>query len=419
MFSFEKYPPHYPDIFDARDIEKLVAGIGSTFIEPELSRALYLDFDFDWENKMDRAPFDEQVLALAKTLRRVGQLHWLIRLLDDKRPGFDVFVSLRVKATPPLAKVGAPTSAVPPGIGPAGTVPIPAASGGFATGGVHAADSADAGAEVDPWQLVLLHTDQPFLDRAALRAECKLVGLGRTRPILSIGGDPDTGKSYSADYLLGVTKSLRGERPIVIKKIFLDRLNGVLETGASADIRGARLARRLAMVTTGSPLPDYIERTVGSEQDMTWAADAVDWIMSNAVEAPLRWLVLDGFERTVLSPSAQALIESLIAAVADDPKIRITVLGYPGDLSWCAASVRLVRLDLAEFADREKLEGHVLTYLHEVQKKAAERARPPFTADQLLNDARSVLTRVNPAAPDLTALEAALTKIAERVLVGP
>lgn len=245
------------------------------------------------------------------------------------------------------------------------------------------------------------------------------MGLGSAKPILSVAGGPDTGKSYSADYLLGVTKSLRGERPIVIKQILLDRLNGVVETGAPADIAGARLARRLSVAITDKPLPDYVERTVGSEQDTTWAADAVEWIMSNAVEAPLRWLVLDGFDATVLSPSAQALINSLIDAVKRDPKVRIALLGYPGNLSWCSSSVRLVRLDLEEFADKEKLTGYVLEYLVEVRRKAAERARPSFTDAQLLNEARGVLEQVDPAAPDLTILEEALTSVAERVLVGP
>jgi hypothetical protein len=239
------------------------------------------------------------------------------------------------------------------------------------------------------------------------------------KPILSVTGDPDTGKSYSSRYLVGVAKSLSDEQnAFVTREIALDSFNGVVATGAPADISGLRLAQRLAQVITDQDLPKYVVSTVGSEQDIAWAADAADWILRNAKDKPLRWIVFDGFETTVLSPSAQALLNSLLAGVARDAKIRIALLGYPGDLSWVAASVQPVTLDLVEFTDRVNLTDHVINYLLEVRRAAVERGRPAFTDEQFKEDVRRVLAGFDPGAPDLAVLDTALTAVAQRVLAG-
>jgi hypothetical protein len=275
------------------------------------------------------------------------------------------------------------------------------------------------GESSDPWKMVLLDTDQPFLDRAAFREDCRLVGMARSKTILSVTGGPDTGKSYTSRYLAGVGKFLSADDcAFVTREIHLDRLNGIVEAGASADIDGLRLAQRVSLAITDEPLPGYIAGTVGSEQDNMWAADAALWIMSAPKDKPLRWVVFDGFETTVLSPSAQALINSLLGQVATDGKIRIALLGYPGNLSWCTAALRHVVLEMDEFSDPVKVTNHVINYLLEVRRAAEQRKRPPFTAEQLDADVRDVLRGVDPVAPDLHVLEASLTTIAERVLVG-
>lgn len=399
MLPTNEYPPAY-DQLQRSDIEKLYKGILATFDDATLTEKLYFAGFDNYENKFQANGFEARVLALVMYMERVGQLHWLLCLVLKNRVGYPDFVLLRSKWAPPLPPAGgapAPGPAAPAPVRPAGAAPRSSA---------------------DVWNLVLLDTGRPFLDRSALRAECRRVVMG-ARPILSVTGDPDTGKSYSSRYLMGVAKSLCEEQSAFLaNEIALDSFNGVMATGAPADISGLRLAQRLAQVITDQDLPKYVVRTVGSEQDVAWAADAADWILRNAKDKPLRWIVFDGFETVVLSPSAQALLNSLIAGVARGAKIRIALLGYPGDLSWCAASVQPVTLDLIDFTDPDTLTEHVINYLLEVRRAAEERGRPPFTEEQLNEDVRRVLSGFDPRVPDLAVLDTALTAVAQRVLAG-
>jgi hypothetical protein len=403
MLPRNQYPPAYDHKLDRSDVKKLYNGILQTFVDKDLTKVLYFAGFENYENKIQPDAFDDRLFALITYLERVGQLHWLLSIVLEERAGFPDFILLRTRWVPPLPPaVGAPA---PP---PAAPAPVPPGNG------AGAAPSSSA----DVWNLVLLDTGRPFLDRSALRAECRRVVMG-AKPILSVTGDPDTGKSYSSRYLVGVAKSLSDEQnAFVTREIALDSFNGVVATGAPADISGLRLAQRLAQVITDQDLPKYVVSTVGSEQDIAWAADAADWILRNAKDKPLRWIVFDGFETTVLSPSAQALLNSLLAGVARDAKIRIALLGYPGDLSWVAASVQPVTLDLVEFTDRVNLTDHVINYLLEVRRAAVERGRPAFTDEQFKEDVRRVLAGFDPGAPDLAVLDTALTAVAQRVLAG-
>lgn len=122
MFPFNTYPPYHVRLFDGRDVERLVDGILTKFDERELRRVLYYNFDLDWDNKVAPGPFEDRVFALTVALQSAGQLHWLIRLLDQRRPEHEVFLALRQKATPPL-----PASETPmPGPAPVTPDPPPA-----------------------------------------------------------------------------------------------------------------------------------------------------------------------------------------------------------------------------------------------------------------------------------------------------
>jgi hypothetical protein len=397
MLSEDQFPQAYPEYLPT-ELESLQVAIEKRFTDPMLSRLLLFEGGWDWDVQIADGGFGDRVFALLGYLEHVGQLHWLIHLLDKKMKGYETFRSLRDKLTPPL----------PPRSNAAALAAMPAAI-------PTTPPAADAEAA---WQMVLLDTDQPFLDRTEFRADCRLVGTAKTKRILSVTGGADTGKSYTARYLAGVGKFLPSDaEAFITKEIRLDRLNGVVEAGASANIDGLRLAQRLSLAITDEELPSSIAGVVGSEQETTWAADAVVSIMSKAKETPTRWIVFDGFEATVLSPCAQDLINSLIAQVATEQKVRIALLGYPGDVSWCESLHRVV-LDKTEFTDAKKLSDHVFNYLLEVRTAAERRNRPPFTDQQLLTDVRDVLGGIDLSSPDLHALETALTGIAQRVLIG-
>lgn len=389
----DRYQPAY-DTIRVDEMELLEKGILARFSEFDL-RKLLLFAGWDWDNNIEAGPLQARVLSLIVYLQHMGQLHWLVDMVDKERDGYEIFRTIRDRVTPPLPPRGQAAPATAP----------PAATAGN-------------GAPVDPWSVVLLDTNQPFLDRTGLRDDCRTVVISGRRPILSVTGGSDTGKSYTARYLAGVSKLVcGGDIAFVTKVVRLDRLNGVQETGAPADIDGLRLADRLALAITDEPLPDYVTQTVNSESETTWAADAAVAIMSRAQESPRRWLVLDGFDRTVLSPRAKALIDSFLAQVAAEGKVRVAMLGYTGDLSWCEGGVLPVQLQLDEFNDLSKLSAHVIHYLLEVQETAARRNRPPYTKEQLVVDVQDVLRRYDPTAPDLGTLEASLTEVGERVLV--
>lgn len=392
----DRFTPVYDNI-SVDEMAMLENGILRRFSESELGRMLLFSASWDWTLQIAGGAFEERVHGLVVHLNRYGQLQWLVHMVDEERPGFDAFRTIRDRVTPPLP----PRGQAPPAPPPPST---PAAGNG--------AETLD-----NPWSVVLLDTNQPFLDRRDLRDNCRTVVMSGRRPILSVAGGSDTGKSYTARYLAGVSKlACGGDSAFETKEVRLDRLNGVLEAGAPPDIDGLRLAERLSLAITDEPLPAYVTQTVGSESETTWAADAALAIMSRARESPRRWIVLDGFDRTVLSPRAKALIDSLLAQVAAEGKVRVAMLGYTGDLSWCEG-VLPVQLQLDEFTDPNKLSTHVIDYLLEVQKTAGRRNRPPYTKEQLLVDVQDVLSRCNASTLDLGTLEATLTEVGERVLV--
>src|SRR5262249_23592762 len=149
------------------DIEKLYKGILATFDDATLTEELYFAGFDDYENRFQASEFKRRLFALIRYLEQVGQLHWLLCLVLKKRAGYPDFVLLRSTRTPPLPPAGGA-----PAPGPA--APAPGRPGGAAPR-----------SSADVWNLVLLDTGRPFLDRSALRAECQRVVMG-ARPILSV-----------------------------------------------------------------------------------------------------------------------------------------------------------------------------------------------------------------------------------------
>jgi len=395
---------YYKDVLTGQDRQDLQEALAKRFSEFELG--LLLDSkDFDsWQNRF-AGPYLDKLKALVDYTQRLGQVHWLVYYVDQARPGFDGFVTLRTKLTPPL-----------PGANVGQVAPAPLAPAGPAAAGL--AGPGATNGQPDPWRTVLLRDGRPFLDRASFRTVCQQVGESGATPILSVGGAVDTGKSYTARYLGNVSQSSSGNWRLLVSSIRLDWLAGPAATEGSADLDGLKLAQAVAPAVTDQPLAEFAVTSHGSEQDTTWAASTAGWIVSRASAPPVRWLLLDGFESTVLSPSAQAFLDALLAEVANQGSVRVALLGYRGNLSWCADAVTTAELDLADFSDPVKLTTHVFDFLLELQREAAARGRPALTREQVVEDARQVLGIVDLSAPSLPTLEAALTDISERVLVG-
>ncbi|MDH3248799.1 MAG: hypothetical protein OEQ47_07545 [Acidimicrobiia bacterium] len=418
MFDTERFPPVYQPTLTGDEKRQLEATILQLYEGDEtgLSRALYYRADCDFDAFMSKKDtFRDRIFLLLKALSNIGQVVYLIQIILVERPAHPVLASLLDKwpnppelDAPPVHSVGG--AAAPP------SLPQPPGSG---------SEPAAVGGGGDPWQVVLLPSRRPFLDRSDLRTSCRRVGLSDTTRILTVGGPSESGKSYTAQYLRGVESlSNGGPRPYVSKRIDLNRLHGVVATDETEDDRpllevdGLRLAQRLALALTDEALPSHAADSIGSEQAATWAADTAFSIVSRAKQDPPRWLILDGFDKTILSPHAQELVNSVLDEVdASGRSVRVALLGYTADVSWLSG-VQPVTLDLADFSDGERLSEYVINFLLEVRTAAEAGERPPYTDEQLDADVLATLALIQPTAPDLHVLEAALTAVAERVLVG-
>ncbi|RSM60713.1 hypothetical protein DMH03_18415 [Amycolatopsis sp. WAC 01376] len=202
-----------------------------------------------------------------------------------------------------------------------------------------------------------------LLDRRDLRAH--LVDLARKQfPVLSITGEPGSGKSYSRhliQHMAGDPALACEFRLVNVEDDFYDHVDA---TGFMT-----ALAARLG-------LPTYFPVDQHTEQART-VRELVDVFVGRFAALPkkMRWIFIDGLDRPQVSSGVHMVVAQLAKEVEAGqlPGARLIVTGHPGDFS--PAVLEVLR--------HEKLTGVTTSHLQGFFRGLADHVGKPISDDEL------------------------------------
>ena len=176
---------------------------------------------------------------------------------------------------------------------------------------------------VDPnpnlFQSQWILANQPFFDRAGVRAKAQQLVEKAARPILRVNGPKGSGKSYSSELLAYVAEEGPGH---------LHVSTATLEDGNGPSFTATELAETLVLSMT--PDEQIPERSTSS-----YPAALCRWIIRCALRRVGVWvLVLDGFGQKDVQPEVRQLVQNLatqILAPEIAKRVRLVLIDYEYD----------------------------------------------------------------------------------------
>jgi hypothetical protein len=206
----------------------------------------------------------------------------------------------------------------------------------------------------------LLSTDEPFLNRAKLRAKLKILERqDAPKPILIVTGDSLSGKSYSAGYVEDFCLR-RPHISVSRQRLFLGTAWPTC-SDLACDI----------VSSMGRPRTNVPPQNTNADR---WPRDLANWVLFEANQTPYNWWFLfDGFDSPNVTKDCRAFINFLADSVTSGiyvKKYRVILLGYErGSLT-----VRPGQVDIEKIESIE--DDEIKSCIHAILKRAGVTASP-------------------------------------------
>lgn len=158
-------------------------------------------------------------------------------------------------------------------------------------------------AQPNPFMDSVLVSKIPFLERARIRAGLQaLLTPTPLQPFIVVNGPPNTGKSYTADF---VSHVLHARNDVVHCRVELPTKEG-------ASVGPVELARDL-VVRMGGDLRAEPPRVTNLDR---WYGELVNWVIDAGMRANgyVWWVILDGFNKDELRDDTRDFIKKLASS---------------------------------------------------------------------------------------------------------
>jgi hypothetical protein len=180
----------------------------------------------------------------------------------------------------------------------------------------------------DPWNVSLLITETPFLDRKTVRTKLSKLNsaTGSLKPILVVTGTTKSGKSWTRLFIehLHLSNAARFEYTIV--RFLADQ---GLTCSPEALARDILVGFGIRIDTLS---PSFFNSTTNQE---LWPAELAAKVLAEArKDGTCRWIVLDGYAGTTLREDTARFIKGLAERMTQGStyaeSFRLVLLGFDG-----------------------------------------------------------------------------------------
>ena len=215
-------------------------------------------------------------------------------------------------------------------------------------------------ADMDLYQVRLLRRGSALVNRQNLRTALKLLADDYSR-ILLVDGAPTSGKTYTMQLISFLSergelgKTARIDLAELAALVAKDSEVSAKDKGVSARVIGKDIIYRLRL--KGMP-------SAQNEQESRWVRSFCSWLAGELNGADtLHWIVIDHFDRALLTEAARALIEGLAVPIYTDyPMLRLVLISYDrADLRSMVKGGNVEHEDIPPI-DEEDLEKDLTTY---------------------------------------------------------
>lgn len=234
--------------------------------------------------------------------------------------------------------------------------------------------------EGDPYHAHILADGSAFVDREALRKA--LCALNAGTNILIVDGEEFSGKSYSVRLIRYIR-----DRTDNFKIIFVDLAD--LAAGTDTPIRAEDIAEQIAgQMKLQEDIPSR-----QNEQDGAWIQRFCVWLTRKLEDDTLvRWIVIDSFNKVLLTQGAQDLIKQLAKRITVNlPTLRLVLLGYQDALA-------LKGIVYAEFPHESVMpfgEPELIEFMIKLYGARKKGKQIDFTQSEVADSVARVLRQVN------------------------
>lgn len=232
--------------------------------------------------------------------------------------------------------------------------------------------------EEDHFNVCFLSANSVMVNRTELRDALKELESAKPRGIrvLTVNGDPVSGKTYSKE-LISYLYEVRGNfEPIWIE------LGEYQNTGITAvDLAGEIIAK---MGLGDETLPKD-----NREQPARWVLAFRSSLVGKMRGHPTNWwIVIDGFNQVAIPPEVDYLIQALARITQDLPRFRLILLGYPNELP-----------DIARYAIAENIKPVEREDLLDFFIRLYDQIAQPFDGNKAAEKVAEILRNVDPNDP--------------------
>ncbi len=232
-------------------------------------------------------------------------------------------------------------------------------------------------AAADPFQVSILPSMTPFLDRTSLRDHTRtMAGPGRKWPLIVVTGNENSGKTCSGDYLEYICSTLPGVR---CSRNELKPKQG-RATGA------AELARDLMTDVGGHPsaLPP---RTVNADSDVSnlerWTVELANEVIAQANKSGSRWwFILDGYNNGELRDDTKLFIVNFVNRLQAGMATQHRLILIDFDRAALSIKPGLIAPDITQSIPHSL----VKSFVQEVAQKHPARPDASKLSDEVLKD---------------------------------
>ncbi len=273
--------------------------------------------------------------------------------------------------------------------------------------------------EQDPFDAYLLHGRRAFVHRPNLRLHLRSLNKPLEDRILVVTGDRCSGKTYTKELVYYLEERLAGSEGESFKSLWVDLSHDEEDLAGEepAPITALEIAEQIVGQISDVELSEKLERKFKEERDPRWGWGFCKWLTGELADSnTVYWLLLDGFEESVLEEGARELIEALAAHVANNLRsLRLLLLGYDGGLQHVGD--RSFWDEIEDFTETERSKKAILPFLYHLHLLKGEARDEDELLEKITNDVKEILGGIDPEDPErLRALGTALSTKAREML---
>lgn len=275
--------------------------------------------------------------------------------------------------------------------------------------------------ELDPFETFLLHGLRAFVDRPDLRRFLRKLNQPYEDRILLVTGKHCMGKTYTKELIYYLEDRLAQTEGKSFRTLWVDLSQDKeeLTDGEPKPVTAFEIAEDIVDQIPGLEMTTKLEKMYKEERHPRWGRRFCTWLTGELAKSDTTyWLLVDGFDFSVIEEGARELIEALAERVANNLRtFRLVLLGYEEGLPHLGD--RYFPEEIDDITETERCKQAILPFLLHLHMSKGDTADEEALLKKVTAEVKNILSVIDPDDPSrLKHLGAALTDKA-RSMLGP